>query len=171
MRARALRELVSLAQQGIINLPSETELINMKIDGGERMNVLIKEAQLDHIGTHLLHVDFLRILRGTKVVVDVPIVVTGVSVGVKKGGLPQHNMRLAKIRCLPRDLIHQIEVDITHLDVGDSVHIADLEPPEGIEILEEQRRTVITVLAKKGEAVEEKEEEEAETETRETTGE
>lgn len=151
----------------ILRLPDfETELIDMKIDDGDSMDVLIKEAQLDHVGQRLLHIDFFRIRRGQKVIVDVPIVTAGIAVGVKAGGLLQHNMRMAKIRCLPRNLIHEIEVDITSLELGDSVHVRDLDLPEGIEILEEQRRTVVTILARKGKEDElEKEEEAAEGET------
>ena len=144
----------------------ETELIDLNIDDGKPIDVLVKEAQFDHIGERLLHIDFFRILRGTKLTVDVPIVIVGIATGVKMGGMLQHNMRAVKIRCLPKDLIHEIEVDVSGLEVGDSVHIRNLAVPDTIEILEEQQRTVVTILAKKGEevaeVVEEAEEAEAE---------
>jgi len=149
----------------------ETELIDMRIDNGKSMDVLVKEAQFDHIGERLLHIDFFRVIRGTKLIVDVPIVLVGTAQGVKMGGMLQHNMRIAKIRCLPRDLIHQIEVDVAALMVGDSVHIRDLLVPDTIEITEEPQRTVVTILAKKGEEVEKVEEEAEEAEAEETASE
>ncbi len=149
----------------------ETELIDMRIDNGKSMDVLVKEAQFDHIGERLLHIDFFRVIKGTKVMVDVPIVLVGTAQGVKMGGMLQHNMRIAKIRCLPRDLIHQIEVDVAALMVGDSVHIRDLLVPDTIEITEEPQRTVVTILAKKGEEVAKLEEEAEEAEAEETASE
>ena len=149
----------------------ETELIDMRIDNGKSMDVLVKEAQFDHIGERLLHIDFFRVIRGTKLIVDVPIVLVGTAQGVKMGGMLQHNMRIAKIRCLPRDLIHQIEVDVAALMVGDSVHIRDLLVPDTIEITEEPQRTVVTILAKKGEEVAKVEEEAEEAEAEETASE
>lgn len=140
----------------------ETELIDMSVDNKESMDVLVKEAQFDHTRERLLHIDFFRIVRGTKLVVEVSIVTVGTAQGVKMGGILQHNMRIAKIRCLPRHLIHQIEVDVSGLAIGDSIHVRDLAVPDTIEILEEEHRTVLTILARRGEEVEKVEEEEAE---------
>jgi len=144
----------------------ESELIDFRVDDGEYMDVLVKEAQFDHIGDRLLHIDFFRIMRGEKLVVEVPIVVLGTAEGVKMGGILQHSTRTAKIRCLPKDIIHDLEVDVSALMVGDSVHIRDLDVPDTIEILEEPQRTVVTILAKKVEekAPEEEVEEAAEAE-------
>jgi len=143
----------------------ESELIDFRVDDGEYMDVLVKEAQFDHIGDRLLHIDFFRIMRGEKLVVEVPIVVLGAAAGVKMGGILQHNTRTAKIRCLPKNLIHELEVDVSALMVGDSVHIRDLKVPDTIEILEEPQRTVVSVLAKKvEEKAPEEEVEEAEAE-------
>ena len=142
----------------ILRMPEyETELVSIKIGDSEPVDVLIKDARYHHIGLKLLHVDFYRIKRGSKVTVDVPLVMQGLAIGVKMGGILQVNMRLIKIRSLPRDLIHEIIVDVSEMDVGDSKHIGDLDVPETIEVLEEERRTI----AKKAEE-EEKEEEELE---------
>jgi len=149
----------------------ETELIDMRIDNGKSMIVLMKEAQFDHIGERLLHIDFFRVLKGTKLTVEVSIVSVGTAEGVTMGGILQHNMRIAKIRCLPKDLIHSIDVDVSALMVGDSIHIRDLSVPDTIEILEEPQRTVVTILAKKGEEVAEVEEEVEEAEAEETASE
>lgn len=144
----------------LLRLPDyESELIDFKVDDGEDMDVLVKEAQLDHIGERLLHIDFFRIMRGEKLVVEVPIVVLGTAEGVKMGGILQNNTRTVKIRCLPKDLIHDLKVDVSALMVGDSIHIRDIDVPDTIEILEEPQRTVMTVLAKKIEEVEAPEEE------------
>jgi len=132
------------------------------VDNKESMDVLVKEAQFDHIGERLLHIDFFRIVKGTKLVVDVSIITVGMPQGVKMGGMLQHNMRIAKIRCLPRHLIHQIEVDVSGLAIGDSIHVKDLSVPDTIEILEEAHRTVLTILARRGEEIAKVEEEEAE---------
>jgi len=148
----------------------ESELIDLRVDDGDPMDVLVKEAQFDHIGERLLHIDFFRITRGEKLDVEVPIVVLGTAEGVKMGGILQNNMRAVKIRCLPKDLIHELRIDVSALGVGDSIHIRDLNVPDTIEILEEPQRTVVTVLAKKVEEKapeEEAPEEEAATEAKE----
>ncbi|RLC48616.1 MAG: 50S ribosomal protein L25 [Candidatus Coatesbacteria bacterium] len=148
----------------------ESELIDLRVDDGDPMDVLVKETQFDHIGERLLHIDFFRITRGEKLDVEVPIVVLGTAEGVKMGGILQNNMRAVKIRCLPKDLIHELRIDVSALGVGDSIHIRDLNVPDTIEILEEPQRTVVTVLAKKVEEKapeEEAPEEEAATEAKE----
>ncbi len=132
---------------------------------GERL-VLIKELQLHPVNDQIRHVDFYEVHAGEKVQVDVPIRVTGKAVGVDVAkGVLEIIQRSVRIACLPMSIPNEIDVDVTNLDVGDALHIADLKPPEGVEFLDDPKTTLVTVV---GSTVQEEtaaEEEETEEET------
>ena len=88
------------------------------------------------------------------VAVEVPIHIIGKSKGVAEGGLVQHDHRIIKGECLPNSIPASIDVDITELEVGQSLHVKDLDLPEGFKVLEEEEVTIVSVVAP---AVEEEE--------------
>jgi len=123
----------------------ESVVITLKVDG-EVKQVLPKEVQRDPVTGRILHVDFLILHKGEKVIVEVPIVTVGESVGVKKGGVLEVLLRSVEVRAEPANLPSHIEVEITNLDLGDVVHVRDLPVPEGVEILEDPDEPVVTIL-------------------------
>jgi large subunit ribosomal protein L25 len=106
---------------------------------------IIVEVQQDPVTEEPLHVDFYRISMDKPIHTSIPIVLIGSSPGVKEGGMLEHNLREISITCLPGDLPDGIEVDVSDLELGDSIHVSDLEPPSGVEFLTEEHDTVAHV--------------------------
>jgi large subunit ribosomal protein L25 len=141
-------------------------LLNLQIQNGKTStrSAMIKELQTHPVSGKFLHVDFYEIDMQKKITAKVPVVAKGHSVGVEVGGLMQYVRRELEVLCLPTEIPEAIEVDITDLDIGDSVHLEDISLPGDIEILADTNFTVVTVLAPKveEEVVEEEELEEGE---------
>ncbi|HSL71375.1 MAG TPA: 50S ribosomal protein L25/general stress protein Ctc [Longimicrobiales bacterium] len=125
----------------------ENTIINLRIEGGAEIRALVREVQAHPFRGNILHVDFYQIHAGERITVEVPIVLTGTPEGVKLGGMLQHALDGLEIRCLPDQIPNEIRVDVSHLGIGDSVHVSDLTVPAGIELLVDEERTVCSVIA------------------------
>lgn len=155
-------DLVTALKKGTIG----QSLFNINIDGETTYTktVMIKELQR-HPATHqFLHADFYEIAMDRKTTVSIPVVAVGKSKGVEDGGVLQIIRRELEITCLPGQIPSSIKIDITDLDVGDSIHAEDLQLGEGIEIHTDVNFTVLTVSSPKLEETPGKEGEEAEDE-------
>ncbi len=125
----------------------QNAIISLNLDkGGSEILALVKDVQYHPVTDKLLHVDFYRISLGDKITVSVAVVVTGESVGVKRGGILEHILWEVEIECLPTRIPDRIEVDITALNIGDTVHVRDLKLEEGINILTEGEQTILSVV-------------------------
>ena len=123
----------------------------------ESRTAMLKELQKDPVSRAYLHVDFYEVSLTKELEVEVGLRIVGKSKGVEKGGMLQEARRDLTIRCLPRNIPEYIEVDISGLDIGDSIHVRDLHLPEEIRILNDLQTTIISVVA----PIEEKAAEEA----------
>ena len=102
-------------------------LINLKLQGGGDSRVLVKNVQLDPVSHHPLHADFYRVNMDRKITVTVPVVLRGESRGVKQdGGVLDFVHREIEVEVLPANIPDKIEVDVTDLGIGDSVHVRDV---------------------------------------------
>jgi len=141
-------------------------LLNLQIQNGKAYtrSAMIKELQTHPVSGSFLHVDFYEIDMQKKITAKVPVVAKGHSIGVEVGGLMQYVRRELEVLCLPTAIPESIEVDITDLDIGDSVHVEDISLSGDVEIPADTNFTVLTVLAPKveEEVVEEEELEEGE---------
>ncbi len=141
---------------------SENILINLEIEDSSSGNipVLLKDYQLNPLTEEVIHLDFIRVSMEEKVEVEVPIEIKGESKGVKAGGVLERILWNIKVECLPKDIPESIVVDVSELDIGDSIHIEDLKLPQGIKAVGDSKEVVVTVLApmKEEEVVEEAEE-------------
>jgi large subunit ribosomal protein L25 len=107
---------------------------------------MIQEIQRDPLQPEIVHVDFHAVSATEKLTAEVPIETVGEPVGVKTGGgLLEHILRSIEVECLPGDLPERIEVDVSNLDIGDSVHVKDLKLPSGVEALVDEDLTVLSV--------------------------
>jgi large subunit ribosomal protein L25 len=152
-------------------------ILNLVVqDNGETYTrpAMIKELQLHPLSRNYLHIDFYEIDLDRKITLGIPIVTVGSSVGVERGGVLQIIRRELEVECLPFEVPESIEIDITDLDMGDSIHVRDISMDGDVELLGESNLTVITVLSPKleeeAEEEEELEEEGAEKEDEETPG-
>jgi len=144
----------------------ENIILRLQIEsdkGTDTRMVILKELITDPIKDNYVHVDFHEISMDKKLTVNVPIRLINTPVGVANGGILQHVKREMAISCLPNKLVDFIEVDVSNLNIGDSIHFHDITLPEGITSVEEEKFTVAVVIppsiAGVEEAVEKKEEE------------
>lgn len=109
--------------------------IQLSVEGGAAVAVLPKDVQRHPVSGEVLHIDFYKVVDGLKLKVAVPVELTGNSKGVKAGGALEHYIRNLKVRTVPQHLVEKIDVDITKLDVGQAIHLSDLNIPENWEIM------------------------------------
>jgi large subunit ribosomal protein L25 len=128
---------------------------------GKKHLAMPREVQRDHVRGQYLHVDFLEIRRDETVTVDVPIHLTGESVGVKAGGVLEHHLWDLRMEAFPQDLPDSVEADISKLEVGDSLRVSDIVVPEACTVLTSLEETVASVVPPQAREVEEAEEAEA----------
>ena len=144
-------ELLSALEAG------ENVLINLSLGGSAQTHartVILKELQLDPVKGRPLHADFMEVSMERKIRVEVPLVLTGDSVGVKgKGGILEQPLRQLFVECLPLNIPERITVDVSALDIGNAIHVRDLTVGEGIRILEDVGRVVASVVAPAAEEV------------------
>jgi len=127
----------------------ESTLIDLKIDETAPVKVLIQEVQADPLTGKLAHVDFRQIKMTEKLKVDALLKFINESPAVKElGGTFVHSMEKIEIECLPQDLVHEIEVDLSVLKTfEDRIHIKDLKVPSGVKILSDMNATIAAVEA------------------------
>ena len=145
-------------------------IFNLAMDSANESTktVMIKELQSHPLTGNYLHADFYEVDMNRKITVSIPVIPTGKAKGVEDGGVLQIIRRELDVICLPMQIPQSIEIDISDLDIGDSVHVKDIPAREGVEIAFDVNFTVITVVAPKsdertaGEGAEEAEAEGAE---------
>lgn len=125
---------------------SESTIIDLKLEDGATSSVLIREVQVHPYRSEVLHIDFLAVRKGEKVKLEVPVRLVGLSPGVKEGGIMEHLRHDVEIRCIPSKIPEALDLEISEMDIGDSVTVADLEVPEDVEILTDAAATIASVV-------------------------
>ena len=127
----------------------ENILVELEIAGEKATRTaLLQEVQHSPVGGDVLHVDFHAISMDEKIQADVPLEPLGIPNGVKNfGGLLEQNLRALAIECLPRDLPDRITVDVSALNIGDSVHVRDIKLPAGVTAKVQAELTAFSVMA------------------------
>jgi len=157
------KELMRTIQLG------ENVLIDLMIQDGKQAAqkvVVVRDLQIDPVMDQYLHADLFEVVMDEEISVEVPIVLVGKAEGVKIGGVLEQITREITVECLPADIPQTIEVDVSHLNIGDAIHIGDIELEKG-KILVDPTTTLATVVPPTVEKVvveEEVEEEVAEAE-------
>lgn len=143
-----------------------SKLIELTVDDGRPVHVIVKSLQHDPIKGTILHVDFWVVNMRRPVTTTVPVHFEGESPGVKTGGVFMHNVVHINVEALPDELPEFLLGDISALEVGDSIHVRDLTAPKGVTILDAEDEIVASVVppAKEEEVAPVVEEEEAEPE-------
>lgn len=139
----------------------ENVLINLKVSGEKKLDerVILKEVQHDPVTDRIKHIDFHVVSLTEKIEIKVRLVTKGEAPGAKAGGILDVVHHEIEVRCLPTEMPEKLEADISHLEIGDSLHIKDIAIPKGVECLLAADEVVVTVHAPKAE--EEKPAEEA----------
>jgi large subunit ribosomal protein L25 len=116
--------------------------------GNATTNTLIREVQRHPFKKQILHVDFMELVAGEKVIVDLPLVFIGVPEGVRTGGgLLEQILHSIEVNVDPSSIPNHIDVDVSQMIMGHSLHVRDLTLPEGVEVLTDEDATICAVIA------------------------
>ncbi len=133
------------------HINAETTVIDLAIDGANAMT-LIREIQRHPLSRSVLHVDFQELVAGEKVIVKVPVVLVGTPVGVRLGGgVMTQVLQELECRVDPANIPNRVEVDVTSVTIGHSIHVSEVQVPDGVEVLDDESGTIMIVSAPKEE--------------------
>ncbi|MFA5853528.1 MAG: 50S ribosomal protein L25 [Patescibacteria group bacterium] len=127
----------------------ESTLIDLELEGNGTVKALVKDWQVDPLSNRYIHVDFYQVNLKEKLKVEIALNYVGESPAVKEqGGSLVKSMNSLRVECLPTDLVHAIDVDISKLKAFEQmIHVSDLVLPNGIEVLEDANAVVVLVEA------------------------
>lgn len=123
-------------------------VVELEVDG-RTARTLIREIQRHPFKKQILHIDFQELVAGEKVTVSIPIVFVGAAAGVKSGGVLDQVMHEIEIHVDPSDIPNHVDVDVSALEIGKSVHVSDIAVPAGVEVLSDPEATVCVVTPPK----------------------
>jgi large subunit ribosomal protein L25 len=137
--------------QKIVRSKNEKHFIKIVLTGEKQMEKvsMLKELQYEPLSRRIFHADFYEISMDHKIAVDIPLTFTGTPVGVTNGGELQHSKRDLKISCLPADMPESITVELSGLDIGDSIKVKDIQLPEGVASVDHGDVGIAAVIAVK----------------------
>lgn len=148
-----LKELETL----IHHSASENVLVDLSVqgDGQGKHLALVQDVQHNVLTGTVLHVDFHEVLENEHVTVTVPVETVGEAIGVKsEGGVLEHVLFKIKVRALPKDLPEVINIDVSELKVGQTIHLSDIKFAAGVEALGDKKISVVSCAMPKAEVVE-----------------
>ena len=146
---------------------AENIIFDLRIDSGEKgqsKKVMIKEIQRDPVTRDYLHVDLYEIAMEKEIEINIPVYLINTPIGVSEGGILEHIRRELKVSCMPKNLVDKIDIDVSGLDIGQSIYIGDISFPPGLKPKEDANLTIATVVAPTTTAKEEEEVKETESE-------
>jgi large subunit ribosomal protein L25 len=123
-----------------------SKLIELSIDGGKPLPVIVKSLQHDPLKGTVVHVDLWAVNMRRPVTTTVPVHFEGEAPGVKTGGVFMHNVAHINVEALPDELPEFLVADISALEVGDNIHVRDLVAPKGVTILDAEDEIVASVV-------------------------
>jgi large subunit ribosomal protein L25 len=147
---RDLEKFLSVARRGTVIVR-----LNVQEDAETKeAYAVLKEIQTNPRTDRVIHVDFYEVAFGKKFRIEVPIRVKGKAAGIEQGGIVEQVTRTLEVECLPKNVPEFLEIDVTALEIGDSLHLKDLVLPEGVQPVEkEMTATVVSVHAPRVEEV------------------
>lgn len=142
------KEFITLAQKArltqVFTFKSDAKSLDGKL-------ALVKDIKRDYVKGTVLHVDFITLKAGEEVHVDVPLKLIGESPGVKnEGGILTFVTHKVSVSCLPKDIPTQLDIDISGMRLGDSIHASDLNFASGVRLLDDPHETIVSIVAARG---------------------
>jgi large subunit ribosomal protein L25 len=136
---RDLEKFLSVARRGTVivrmNVRDEAE--------AKESYAVLKDIQTNPRTDRVIHVDFYEVAFGKKFRIEVPIRIKGKAAGIEQGGIVEQVTRSLEVECLPANVPEFLEMDVTPLEIGDSLHLKDVKFPEGVQPLEKDMTTTI----------------------------
>lgn len=123
---------------------AKTHLIGLELEGKEESECILKDVQFDPVTDRVIHFDLIGLTKGETIQVEVPVKIIGSAVGVKDGGVLQQILHKVQVECLPKDIPDHIEIEVSNLKIGASIHIKDLQI-EGIKFTNLPDSVIISV--------------------------
>ena len=118
-----------------------------KINVGNKLrDVIIKSMQYHPMTEEIVHIDLYGVDMDTKVIVKVPIIITGQAIGIKEGGVLNQNMTELEVECLPSDIPQNIEVDISDLELGDTLRLENITVSEKLELVGDNETLIASIV-------------------------
>jgi len=150
-RAEALELNGREIAEALLGASSDSVLVDLTVEGEggavTKKMALIREVQHDPLKDTIEHVDFHQVEENKKLRVDVPVHEVGEAVGVRTGGgILDHALRTLRVECLPKDLPDRIDVDVSALEVGQSIQVSEVKLPTGVTVLNAKELPVFMVL-------------------------
>ena len=127
----------------------EHAVVRLEVEDSADLNspALLKAVQHDPINGSILHADFMRIRLDQRITTSVVLSLLGRAVGVTEGGVLDHQLRDIEVECLALEVPETIAVDVSELNIGDSLHVSQVVAPEGVTIVTDPERTIVAVHA------------------------
>lgn len=147
---RELEKFLATARRG-------TVVVKMSVSDGadsKESFAVLKEYQADPLTDRVIHVDFYEVALGRKFRIEVPLKVRGKAAGIELGGLLEQIVRSLEVECTPDNVPESIEINVSHLGIGQSMHLGDVKFPEGVQPVEKDlKMTLVSVQTPKVEEV------------------
>ncbi len=133
----------------IHNASAENLLLDLSVadDARPKRLALVQEIQHHPVTGGIVHMDLHEVQEDEPVTITVPVEAVGESIGVKNGGVLEHVRFSLRVRALPKNLPEVLAVDVSQLEIGQSIHLGEIKPPEGVEILGDKKISVLAVAA------------------------
>jgi large subunit ribosomal protein L25 len=120
--------------------------LTLKI-AGKPTKVLVRSYEQNPVTKKPFHVDFYEVAEDASVKANIPLALKGTSPGVRRGGIMEFFVTHLKIQCLPKDLMEEIAVDISKLDVNDAIYVRDMTLPEGISLISKDSQCIVRITS------------------------
>ncbi|MFG6121011.1 MULTISPECIES: 50S ribosomal protein L25/general stress protein Ctc [Thalassobacillus] len=120
-------------------------IISLDVEGGKTVDVMLHEYQIDPLKDELIHADFYIVDMAQEMDVEVPVRLDGEAIGSKEGGVLQQPLYHLQVRAKPNNIPEEITVDVSELNVGDSLMVSDLKQGRNYEILDDENQTIVSV--------------------------
>lgn len=122
-------------------------LVELSVDDGAKpVDVIIKEVKRDEVKGFIQHVDFWAVDMSQSIQTVIPVTFIGSAAGERSGGVVIHSLRELKVEANPKDLPESIDLDISALDIGDALTVADIAAPRGVTLLDELEAVLVSVM-------------------------
>lgn len=122
-------------------------IISLEIEDEKPVDVMVHDYQKEIVKDDIIHVDFFAVDMAEEMDVQVPVRIEGEAIGVKEGGVLQQPIFELQVRAKPADIPEEITVDVTNLNIGDSLAVQDIEKTGNYEILDDPETTVVVILS------------------------
>ena len=132
---------------------SEAKVINLQVEGAGSKQAILKDVTFDPVSDSILHIDLLGIAAGQKMIVEIPLHLTGNAVGVRNGGVFEHVLHKAHVKVDPTKMPEHVDIDVSNLEIGQSIHIGDLSIP-GVEFQDRAEAVIVACMPPKTAAAE-----------------